>query len=547
MRAASISALAALAIAVEGSSNAHHDRHCGSLLRVFPPGGPVQVHTARSVSAGGLSLSSEDSTEPIQNEFAICHVQGTIKYADGPSGHVQPDPSGSATLTWEVFLPEHAEYNGRYLGVGEHSSPIDRQSTDQTGNGGYAGVIDNYTMLTYLNSGYAVGGCDSGHHVRENGNEDGYAPFMDDVAKVKAWIHDSIALTTRVARDAVTTAYYSHPPAYSYYYGCSTGGGQGYSLAEFYPDLFDGIYASGPGNYYSHLILSFLWNTQKTNTTGFMTQDLLTFITEAALDNCDALDGVKDRVIENPFNCLFDVQELECTPESDHNATLCLTTPQVAAARQIYSGAFDARNGFQVYPGFEFGSEVGWLEQQGTLFNTYGAPILRQLAFDDPSYDAVRNFHWRDDLHAVDALASPLIDGISTNLTEFHGRGGKFITAQGWADPINAAKWPVNHLQDIQAVMGEGVVNEFMRLFMVPGGGHCGTNPAYPQVPATYHILDALVEWVENETVPDDGVLSSEPPDGSGTTRRLCPWPKQAVLVGDDQNDWGSYECAEVS
>ncbi|KAL2829675.1 Tannase/feruloyl esterase [Aspergillus cavernicola] len=528
--------LACVTAALGGTVQGSVGSRCASLTQIYDSDSPTQVHTAKAVPAGGLDISSEGGNQTIQNRIPICHVQGTIKYSEGQTGHAELDASGEATLTWELFLPEHAEYNGRYLGVG---------------NGGYAGIIDNYTMLKHLNTGYAVGGCDSGHHQNENGNNTGYAPYMEDLAKVNAWIHDSIALTTRVARDSITTKYYVQPPTYSYYYGCSTGGGQGYSLAEFYPGLFDGIYAEGPGNYYTHLVLSFLWNMQHTNADGFLNRGTLNFMAEKVLDACDGIDAVKDDgVIENPLKCSFDIQTLECKPGQNpvnNNRTVCLTTSQVQAARSIYRGAKDARDGKIVYPGFNLGTESTWLGQQTVLFESYGAPILRQLVFNDTNYDAVQNFNWGSDLDAVDTFASPLIDGITADLSAFHRRGGKFITAQGWADPINAATWPMRHLEDIQSTMGPETVSEFMRLFMVPGGGHCGANPAYPQVPAEYHVLDALVEWVESGKAPDEGVLSSSPPDGSSTTRRLCPWPKQAGFLGGDHNGWESYKCVETS
>ncbi|KAL3441781.1 Tannase/feruloyl esterase [Aspergillus insuetus] len=472
---------------------------------------------------------------PVHNEHPLCHVQGTITYAEGPSGHVVPDTKGNATLTWEVFLPDNAAYNGRYLGVG---------------NGGYAGVIANHTMLTHLNTGYAVAGCDSGHPLSENGNGAGLdASYMDDLAKVKAWIHDSIALTTRVARDAIAAGYYGRWPAHSYYYGCSTGGGQAYALAHFYPELFDGVVAEGPGNYISHLVLSFLWAVQHTQGAGFLDASAIEFLSGRVMDACDVVDGVRDSVIENPLHCDFDIRSLQCAPGQSStatNETICLTDAQITAAQYIYSGATDSRDGTQVYPGFNLGAEPGWLQQQTALFPSYGVPIFRQLVFNNASYDAVRDFNWASDLDAVDTLASPLLDGIATNLTAFHNRGAKFITAQGWADPINAATWPMRHMQDLAATMGKETVAEFMRLFMVPGGGHCGANAAYPQVPARYHLLDALVEWVEQGRVPDDGILSDLPPDGSDTTRRLCAWPRQAVFVGGDLSDWMSYECLEI-
>lgn len=62
----------------------------------------------------------------------------------------------------------------------------------------------------------------------------------------------------------IARSYYSQKPR-MYYAGCSTGGAQGFALAQFHPDVFEGIYAGSPGNYYSHLMLSFLWNGLNSN------------------------------------------------------------------------------------------------------------------------------------------------------------------------------------------------------------------------------------------------------------------------------------------
>lgn len=85
-------------------------------------------------------------------------------------------------------------------------------------------------------------------------------------------------------------------------------------------------------------------------------------------------------------------------------------------------------------------------------------------------------------------------------------------------------------------------VPDFIRLFMVPGGGHCGANSAYTHVPATYHALDALLPWVEDGIQPGE-VMSSAPPDGSNTTRKLCVWPKEPRFLNGSPGDWQSYTC----
>lgn len=131
------------------------------------------------------------------------------------------------------------------------------------GNAGLAGVIDELSLVASLNSGYASAAGDSGHRASENNNGNGapgvYLPFLHNRYQTEAWIHNSIAYVTPLAK-RIVEKFYNSTPEYTYYQGCSTGGAQGFALAQIYPDLFDGIVAGSPGNWYSHLALSFLWN-----------------------------------------------------------------------------------------------------------------------------------------------------------------------------------------------------------------------------------------------------------------------------------------------
>jgi feruloyl esterase len=137
------------------------------------------------------------------------------------------------------------------------------------GNGGMAGVIDYTNMVTQLNTGmgFAVSGGNGGHLASANNGGGGapgvYLLYLHDKDQVEAWIHNAISLYTPAAK-ALVAAYYGQRARYAYYDGCSTGGAQGFALAQYHPDLFDGIVAGSPGNWYSHLALSFLWNAHQT-------------------------------------------------------------------------------------------------------------------------------------------------------------------------------------------------------------------------------------------------------------------------------------------
>lgn len=418
-----------------------------------------------------------------------------------------------------------------------------------------AGTIDYVSMLQQLNAGYAVAAGDSGHLLSNNGNGT-TAPgqriaFLQDREETIEWIHQSIASLTTPTRGLVES-FYGQPPAHSYYQGCSTGGAQGFALAQYHPELFDGIIAGCPGNWYSHLILSFLWNHIHARD-AFLEQDTLNFIANATVKSCDNLDGVKDGVIENPLECHFNISQLECAADQERNSTdgkiQCVTAGEIATYKAIRAGPKEADTGRAVYPGFDFGSESSWLLQQEVLAINYTVPIVQNLVFRDLNYDYTAFNFSSKDLKLIDSRASPYIDSISPDLLAYKQKGGKLIVYQGWADAFNAGTWPIKQLEQTDAFLASlggfaGNASEFYRLFMVPGGGHCGPSAPYPQVPGKYHVLEALVAWVENGTAPVK-VKSSAPPDQSNRTRKLCPWPQWAKLVGANPDDWESFQCVD--
>jgi len=118
------------------------------------------------------------------------------------------------------------------------------------------------------------------------------------------------------------------------------------------------------------------------------------------------------------------------------------------------------------------------------------------------------------------------------------------LVTQGWADAYNAATWPIQHLQNLEMFFG-GDVSDFFNLFMVPGGGHCGPASNFPASPGTYHVAEALVSWVERGEKPTS-VPSTGTKNGTGISRKLCPWPQTATYIGGDIKVASSYIC-EIS
>ncbi|OQD88825.1 hypothetical protein PENANT_c003G04758 [Penicillium antarcticum] len=183
---------------------------------------------------------------------------------------------------------------------------------------------------------------------------------------------------------------------------------------------------------------------------GYLGQSILNFTTNAVLEECDGIDGVVD----------------DSSMASSTNVT-CLTQPQINAIEAIYAGPTDSRNGDIIYPGCTLGSEKEWLMQETSLYLNYTTPILQNLVLNNLSFD-INQFDFGADVDAVDAIASPLIDGISTDLSAFRKRGGKMIVAQGWADPYGAL-WSIMHLEQLQNATANEDVSDFFNLFMIPG------------------------------------------------------------------------------
>lgn len=270
---------------------------------------------------------------------------------------------------------------------------------------------------------------------------------------------------------------------------------------------------------------------------GNLTQENLDLVQNTVVAQCDELDGVKDGLIENPTICDFDITTLACSP--GQNSSTCLSAIQLDAVQRIYAGPHDVRTNASLYPGMGLSSEASWTYLLTNTPEQFSIPLLQNLIMNNLSYDAT-TFNWGSDVDLSDEKAGLLIDEISANLTAFSARGGKLIVTQGWADPLNAAMWPIEQLQQIEEFYG-GDVSDWFEVFMVPGGGHCGEG-SYPQAPTKYHTLEELLPWVEQGVKPLE-MLSSEPTDGTNTTRKLCPWPNTALYVGGDAGNWTSYVC----
>ncbi|HYM22447.1 MAG TPA: tannase/feruloyl esterase family alpha/beta hydrolase, partial [Vicinamibacterales bacterium] len=246
-------------------------------------------------------------------------------------------PTPDSDIRVEVWLPQ-SRWN---------------RKIEAAGNGGLGGAMPYPALAAAVKAGYAAAGTDTGH---VGGNAD-FVPGHPE--KLVDFAYRAIHEMT-VAAKAMTAAHYGVPPARSYFNSCSTGGRQALIEAQRYPDDYDGIVAGDPSWDQMRLYAARVWLTTYVNRSpaAVIPSSKYSMIHTAVLDKCDALDGVKDGVIEDPSKCAFDFASLTCKGDDRPD---CLTKDQVETAKAMTSPIRDPKSGAVLHPGRYYpGSELGW-------------------------------------------------------------------------------------------------------------------------------------------------------------------------------------------
>jgi feruloyl esterase len=457
--------------------------------------------------------------------------------------HAITRPSKDSEIRFEVWLPVSG-WNGKYL---------------QVGNGGWAGSINQTSLADPLRRGYAVAATDDGHQSSSPGASwaVGHPEKLIDFG-YRA-VHE-----TSVQAKAILRAFFGRDADRSYFSGCSDGGREALMEAQRYPEDFEGIIAGAPANNWSHLFTGFVWNEQALAETPIPPAKLPT-IQSAVADACDALDGVKDGLIEDPRACHFDPGSLLCKAG---DASDCLTEGQVATLRKIYSGAKNPRTGKQIFPGWPMGTEAvagGWLPwilPPGLQAN-FGNSYYGQAVFEQSNWD-FHTLNFDTDVEFGDGKAGPILNSTNPDLRSFRANSGKLIQYHGWGDAAISPLSSIEYYESVRAFFSRFPdarrvstdPMDFYRLFLVPGMAHCGggigpndfgNGRSSTPTDAEHNILSALETWVERGTAPakliGSGRAVNDP--AKTLTRPLCPYPQTAHYRGSgDPNDAGNFACA---
>jgi feruloyl esterase len=446
------------------------------------------ITMAQPVAAGEFSPPSGAAFKDLA---AFCRVAATLA------------PSKDSEIKIEVWLPASG-WNGKFQAIG---------------NGGWSGAIGYPALARALARGYATAGTDTGHSGGSGSFALGHTEKLIDFA-YRA-VHE---MTVR--SKAIVSAYYGSGPKFAYWNGCSSGGKQGLKEAQQFPADYDGIIAGAPANYWTHLMFAGLWIAQAVHKdeASYIPPSKYPLIHKAVLEACDALDGVKDGVIEDPAACRFDPKVLEC---KNGDSATCLTTSQVESVRKIYGPSKNPRTEQEIFPGLEPGSELGWSGLAGPQPLPIAVDHFKYVVFKDPNWDW-RALNFDTDVTLADKVDNGMLNAMDANLKAFVGHGGKLLMYHGWNDQLISPQNTINYYRSVADKLRRSV-----RLFMVPGMNHCsggdGTN--------TFDAVSVMEQWVEQKKAPKQ-ILASHMTNGAvDRTRPLCPYPQVAQYKGTGSTD----------
>jgi feruloyl esterase len=238
------------------------------------------ITAAQLVPAG--TYTAPDG-EVFTNLPAFCRVAATLT------------PTSDSDIKIEVWMPI-SNWNGNFAG---------------TGNGNIGGVIVYSSLPGGLQAGTAVANTDLGTSpaaTQGGGVLTGHPEKQIDYAT------RSTHLMTVLSKQIIK-AFYGVPPKYSYFVGCSTGGGQAIHEALQFPGDYDGILASAPGMNLTHNGPSNFWNGQAFDGPANITMAQATGVTAAVVKQCAGKDGGlrSDNFLTDPRDCHWDPSALQCT------------------------------------------------------------------------------------------------------------------------------------------------------------------------------------------------------------------------------------------
>lgn len=560
------------------------------------PGSFAQTCTAASVMALLGKLETRATAGRIANQPGPFFADGTqfSPARDGMPAYCQvtgscvTNPETGKTATFLATFPQN--WNGKYLQLGcaSHcgtfavSNPA--MFTITITNQGLPGDI--------IRKGYAAFATDQGHTVMTGGTWAIKGPGQVDDDAIADFFWRASKVLTRFGKQ-FTSAFYAReqgtpaPIARSYFSGCSGGGRDALVAASYFPEEFDGIIAGSPyvpdGRLF-HLAGTTLasWRSGDAR----ISEPLLGLFNRKVTAQCDAVDGVKDGLIQNPAACNFRPERDLPLCKGGEAAGQCFSKAQIETLSTVLTAATDEngrmvgaayavsdlQNGFAptVVPA-DPAAEDPWPEsqgQQGGLWSLANAGIKVFAYRNDPAFTTrsvisfraggpgpIRDFRTIVPSAAVDHVAAAWRMGsgrIPEGFDRLIAQNRKLLIWHNLSDEKLPPFASVNLYKQLAARNGGYArLQDDVRLFAMPGTAHC-SGGGQPVGPGSFDAISAMENWVEKGQAPNaltatlykPTPISADYSKPLGRTMPLCAFPQMARYNGKgDVRDGANWTC----
>lgn len=539
-----------------------------------PPAGPAPLACAQlvglTVPAASIGLPTRGATV---TAAAVVPASGSgarvIPEHCLVDGKVSPIDTAAPDIQFRVALP--TTWNNKAV---------------MFGGGGFDGTIPAVTgnvpagpadQALPIGRGYAVFASNGGHAAGALGSLDG--TFLLNEESLRNWGGEALKKTRDAATFVIKARYAVDKVDKAYFAGGSTGGREALQVATRWADDWNGIIAWYPAwKQMSAILAGHRANRALAKPGAYPSPAKRLLVYNAAIQACDALDGVADGLISNQARCnaSFDPATasvsgapLRC-PDGLDAGDSCLSDAQITALKGMNTSTqfnFRMASGETGYPGYNvWGGDLGITSNTNPLQPTVtflnlgteqpkfpmptGAPyisrqtdalirygITRDLGYDSLSLDPENPGPWGPRISEL----STLLD-VPVNLDAFAAKGGKLLLAHGLVDVLVSSRATEEYYQRLRARMGPAEVEKFARYYEAPGYGHA--------VSTTFNVgwdsLTTLENWAEKGTVPPAQVMSDAGGAVNGRTRPLCEYPKWARYNGSgDVNLAASFSCVD--
>ena len=550
----------------------------------------------------GVTLAEPRWVAATGNAPAYCSIDGAMAPTDtSPNGRL---------INFRVVLP--ASWTSHAV---------------QLGGGGMNGSIPGLTggeAATLLQRGFATYGSDSGHQqggfgpprggaapagrgdigqarggigTADGGGDFGPprggaapagAPSGDDWALSDEAIKNLGYMQMKKTHDAAVVLMeraYGEKPRFNYYVGSSQGGREALTVAQRYPNDYNGIAANVPILSFSSLMLGpELIRIQEKPAANWVTPAKVEAIRAEFVRQCDKLDGLADCIINNYTGCraIFDMSQgapnrnpwasKRCANNVDPNpadtsANACFTDGQISTLKVVYSRykfATPLANGAKTFgmwvpnidpSGSGLIMNARFKGQEGAAENAQNHSHLGVLGVTGFLMKNTRanplDYVEGGAFNARREEISAWLDSANPDLTAFAKRGGRMIVAIGTNDTLASPGAQLDYYQSVIDKMGWPAVDDFARFYVLPQTGHGLSGSSYTangdgqaisatQIPSRFDRIAMLLDWVEKGTAPPKSATVT----GNAGSLPLCSYPTYPKYNSGARTEAASYTCA---